>query len=223
MSIRVMLADNRILVREGFRLILESDENIEVTEISGDEECVHELTSLKPDILILNVEMPEKKGVLLLENIRRMDSSVNILILASFGKSENLKRALELEINGYLTETCASRELIRAVKETFAGRFYMPPELSFAEPRFSEPVSYSADDKLLKNVESDKKYSLTNRELEVLIQVAKGMFNKEIATFLNISERTVKNHLSNIFKKIEVSDRTQAAVFAIKNEIVKLV
>ncbi len=218
-----MLADNRILVREGLRLILESDENIEVTEISGDEECVHKLKSLKPDILILNVEMPEKKGLVLLENISRMDPSVKILILASFGKSENLKRALELKINGYLTETCASRDLIRAVKQIFAGRFYIPPELSFAEPRFTEPMFLLADDKPLQNTENDKKYSLTNREMEVLIQVAKGMFNKEIATFLNISERTVKNHLSNIFKKIEVSDRTQAAVFAIKNEIVKLV
>ena len=117
-----------------------------------------------------------------------------------------------LPIYGYILKDSESSELKKAIQAVLEGENYIQPSLI---PALNNQL-------VNRDIEKDKINLLTNRELEVLIQVANGMFNKEIATNLNISERTVKNHISNIFKKIDVSDRTQAAVFAIKNNIIKL-
>ena len=115
-------------------------------------------------------------------------------------------------MDGYILKDSESSELKKAIKAVKDGENYIQPSLI---PSLNNYL-------LNRDSDNDKLTLLTNRELEVLVQVANGMFNKEIALNLNISERTVKNHISNIFKKIDVSDRTQAAVFAIKNNIIKL-
>lgn len=213
MSIKVMLADDHILMREGIRQLLEFDGSIEVIEEASDgEECLMKLMNSKPEVLLLDINMPKKTGIEVLEEIKKKNMNVKVLILTVHNEVEYLIKAVDIGADGYILKDSESAELKRAIHAVMNGEFYVQPNLI---PALNNRL-------VSRDVDKDKIESLTKRELEVLIQVANGMFNKEIATYLNISERTVKNHISNIFKKIEVSDRTQAAVFAIKNDLIKL-
>ncbi len=213
MSIKVMLADDHILMREGIRQLLEFDGSIDVVAEANDgEECIEKLLLAKPQILLLDINMPKKNGIEVLEEIKRKNIDVKVLILTVHDEIEYLIKAVDIGVDGYILKDSESTELKRAISVIMNGESYIQPKLI---PALNNRL-------VARDVDKDKIDSLTSRELEVLIQVANGMFNKEIATSLNISERTVKNHISNIFKKIDVSDRTQAAVFAIKNDIIKL-
>lgn len=213
MSIRVMLADDHILMREGIRQLLEFDGSIEVVGEANDGiECMEILGKVKPDVLLLDINMPKKNGIEVLEEIRKKKLDVKVLILTVHNEIEYLLKAVDIGVDGYILKDSESAELKRAINSVMNGESYIQPNLI---PALNNRL-------VARDVDKDKIDALTKREMEVLIQVANGMFNKEIATALNISERTVKNHISNIFKKIEVSDRTQAAVFAIRNDIIKL-
>lgn len=213
MAIRVMLADDHILMREGIRQLLEFDGSIEVVgEANNGEECLDILQMFKPQVLLLDINMPKKNGIEVLEEIKKEKTDVKVLILTVHTEIEYLIKALDIGVDGFILKDSESAELKRAIVAIVNGEKYIQPKLI---PALNNRL-------IAKDVDKDKIASLTNRELEVLIEVANGLFNKEIATSLNISERTVKNHISNIFKKIDVSDRTQAAVFAIKNDIIKL-
>ncbi len=213
MSIKVMLADDHILMREGIRQLLEFDGSIEViAEANDGDECIEVLQEMKPQILLLDINMPKKNGIEVLEEIKKRDIDVKVLILTVHNEIEYLMKAIEIGVDGYILKDSESSELKKAINLIIGGESYIQPKLI---PALNKRL-------VTRDIDKDKINSLTDRELEVLIQVANGMFNKEIATTLNISERTVKNHVSNIFKKIGVSDRTQAAVFAIKNDIVKI-
>lgn len=208
-----MLADDHILMREGIRQLLEFDGSIEViAEANDGEECIEKLQSVKPQILLLDINMPKKNGIEVLEEIKRKNIDIKVLILTVHDEIEYLLKAVDIGVNGYILKDSESAELKKAINVIINGESYIQPKLI---PALNTRL-------MARDVDNDKVASLTSRELEVLIKVANGMFNKEIATSLNISERTVKNHISNIFKKIGVSDRTQAAVFAIKNDIIKL-
>lgn len=213
MSINVMLTDDHALMREGIRQLIEFDGTIKVIEEAGDgEECLEKLQKSKPEVLLLDINMPKKNGIEVLEEIRKKKIDVKVLILTVHNEIEYLLKAVDIGVDGYILKDSESAELKRAIISVANGENYIQPSLI---PALNSRL-------VARDVDKDKIDSLTKRELEVLVQVANGMFNKEIATSLNISERTVKNHISNIFKKIEVSDRTQAAVFAIKNDIIKL-
>ena len=213
MSVKVMLADDHLLMREGIRQLLEFDGSIEVIAEAGDgEECIEKLKLSNPDVLLLDINMQKKNGIEVLEEIKNQKMSVKVLILTVHNEIEYLIKAVDIGVDGYILKDSESAELKRAINLVMNGESYIQPKL----------VPVLNNRLVARDVDKDKIDSLTSRELEVLIQVANGMINKEIATTLNISERTVKNHISNIFKKIEVSDRTQAAVFAIKNDLIKL-
>ena len=208
MSIKVMLADDHVLMREGIRQLLEFDGSIEViAEANDGEECIEKLKTVHPQILLLDINMPKKNGIEVLQEIKNKNINVKVLILTVHGEIEYLLKAVDIGVDGYILKDSESSELKKAINAVINGESYIQPKLI---PALNNRL-------VARDVDL-----LTGRELEVLIQVANGKFNKEIATSLNISERTVKNHISNIFKKIEVSDRTQAAVFAIKNDIIKL-
>ena len=208
-----MLADDHILMREGIRQLLEFDGGIEIIdEANNGEECIEKLINSKPDVLLLDINMPIKNGIEVLEEIKKRSIDVKVLILTVHNEVEYLLKAVDIGVDGYLLKDSESAELKKAINAVMSGENYIQPNLI---PALNNRL-------IARDMDKDKIESLTKRELEVLIQVANGMFNKEIATSLNISERTVKNHISNIFKKIDVSDRTQAAVFAIKNDIIKL-
>ena len=213
MSIKVMLADDHVLMREGIRQLLEFDGGIEVVAEANDgEECIHKLLEVKPQILLLDINMSGKNGIEVLKEIKKQNIDVKVLILTVHESIEYLVKAVELGVDGYILKDSESAELKKAITVIMNGESYIQPKLV---PALNNRL-------VARDIDKDKINSLTSRELEVLIQVANGLFNKEIAASLNISERTVKNHISNIFRKIEVFDRTQAAVFAIKNDLVKL-
>ena len=213
LNIKVMLADDHVLMREGIRQLLEFDGSIEVIgEASDGEECLQKLEKVKPDVLLLDINMPKLNGIEVLEEIKRKKINVKVLILTVNNEVDYLIRAVDIGVDGYILKDSESAELKKAIMTVMDGESYIQPKLI---PMLNKRLITRDSDK-------EKLESLTGREKEVLIEVANGMFNKEIATSLHISERTVKNHISNIFKKLDVSDRTQAAVFAIKNDLVKL-
>ena len=213
MSVKVMLVDDHALMREGIRQLLEFDGSVKVIEEAGNgEECIEKIEKSKPDVLLLDINMPKKNGIEVLEEIKRKKINVKVLILTVHNEVEYLLKAVDIGVDGYLLKDSESVELKKAINAVMDGENYIQPNL----------IPVLNNRLVARDIDKDKIDSLTKRELEVLTQVASGMFNKEIAISLNISERTVKNHISNIFKKIDVSDRTQAAVFAIKNDIIKL-
>lgn len=213
MCIKVMLADDHLLMREGIRNLLEFDGKIRVVdEVSDGEECIQRLLVSKPEVLLLDINMPKKNGLEVLQKIRENKIDVKVLILTVHNEIEYLIKAIDIGVDGYILKDSESAELKKAIDIVMKGESYIQPKLV---PMLNNRL-------VARDIDKDKIDSLTGREKEVLVQVANGMFNKEIATALNISERTVKNHISNIFKKIDVSDRTQAAVFAIKNDLIKL-
>lgn len=213
MCIKVMLADDHLLMREGIRQLLEFDGTIKVVdEASNGKECIEKLKASKPEVLLLDINMPEVNGIDVLQKIKEEYIDVKVLILTVHNEVEYLIKAIDIGADGYILKDSESAELKKAIRTIMKGESYIQPKL----------VPVLNNRLVARDKDKDKIDSLTGREIEVLIQVANGMFNKEIATALNISERTVKNHISNIFKKIEVSDRTQAAVFAIKNDLIKL-
>lgn len=212
-TIKVMIADDHNLMREGIKQLLELDGNIKVIAEAGDGvECLEKLKEYNPDILLLDINMPEKNGIEVLKTLKEDKLDVKVLMLTLHNEVEYLVKSVDNGVDGYIMKDSESAELKKAIFMVLSGKTYIQPSL------IPELNFHLAN----RDVEKDKIDFLTKRELEVLIQVANGMSNKEIALNLDISERTVKNHISNIFKKIDVSDRTQAAVFAIKNNIIKL-
>lgn len=211
--IKAMLADDHVLVREGIKHLLEYDGSVEVIqEANNGVECIEKLADVSPDILLLDINMPDMNGIEVLEELKRREHPVKILILTVHNEIEYLICAVDIGADGYILKDSGTAELKQAITTILNGESYIQPSLL---PALNSRL-------INRDVDKEKLESLTKRELEILTQVAGGMFNKEIAINLNISERTVKNHISNIFKKIDVSDRTQAAVFAIRNNIVKL-
>lgn len=208
-----MITDDHSLIREGIRQLLEFDGSIEVIgEASNGVECLEKLEVLSPDVLLLDINMPEMNGIDVLKQLKETESDVKVLILTVHNELDYLLKAIDIGVDGYILKDSESSELKKAIDIICKGENYIQPSLI---PALNNQLAN-------RDIDRDKIDLLTSREYEVLIQVANGMSNKEIATNLNISERTVKNHISNIFKKIDVSDRTQAAVFAIKNNIIKL-
>lgn len=214
MSISVMIVDDHKMVREGIRQLLEFDGKIKVIGEAGNGlECLELLNNKElPDVLLLDINMPEMNGLEVLQYIRKNKINTKVLILTVHNEIEYLVKAVDMNIDGYILKDSESEVLKNAIFAVCDGENYIQPELI---PMLNSRM-------INRDIDKEKLKSLTKREIEVLKAIAAGLLNKEIATNLGISERTVKNHISNIFKKIDVADRTQAAVFAIKNNIVKL-
>lgn len=213
MSTKVMLVDDHALIREGIKQLLEFDGSIDVIEQASDgAECLEKLQHVQPDILLLDINMPNVNGIEVLEEIKKKNIPVKVLMLTVHSEAEYLVQAVDIGANGYILKDSGSEELKKAIQSVMDGDSYIQPSLI---PSLNSRL-------VNRDIDKEKIAALTKREMEILTQIAGGMFNKEIAMNLNISERTVKNHISNIFKKIDVSDRTQVAVFAIRNNIVKL-
>lgn len=213
MSIKVMITDDHVMIREGIRQILEFNGKIEVIAEAGDGvECLSLLEKNMPQVLLLDINMPHKNGIEVLKEIRDKKMPVKVLILTVHNEVDYLIKAVDIGVDGYLLKNSGSAELIKAIDSVLKGESYIQPDLI---PMLNSRL-------ISKNDNQEKIDTLTRRELEVLRFVAIGMFNKEIGEEMNISERTVKNHISSIFKKIDVADRTQAAVFAIKNNLVEI-
>lgn len=213
MSIKLLIADDHSMVREGLTQLLELETDLEVIgEASNGQEAFEMVEKKKPDILLLDINMPIMNGIDLLTKLKKEKVNIRVLILTIHNEVEYLLKAVEIGCEGYILKDSNSTLLKRAIYAVYRGENYIQPTLI--------PVLNAG--LVNKTSQNSKLNDLTKREIEVLKLLAEGLFNKEIAYKLDISERTVKNHVSNIFRKIDVSDRTQAAVFAIKNELVKI-
>ena len=212
-EINIAIIDDHKMVREGLRQLLEFEGDINVIAEAGDgEEGYEVIKNKKPDVVLLDINMPKMNGLELLKKVRSENDSTRILILTIHNEVEYLKKAVEIGVNGYVLKDSESAVLKQAIVNVNKGEIYIQPSIA---PLLVE-ASKTENDK------DDPTNILSSREFEVLKLVSEGLFNKEIAYKLSISEKTVKNHVSNIFKKIGVSDRTQAAVYAIKNNLVDI-
>ena len=213
MAIKIMIADDHSMIREGLKNLLELDGNLKViAEALDGKDCLEKLQTVTPDILLLDINMPVMNGLEVLKYLKEYYPKVKVLVLTVHNEVEYLMKAAEIGVNGYILKDSDFEELRKAIMTIIGGETYIQPSLIPALN--SKMIEKKEDDKKLEN--------LTRREVEVLKLLAVGMYNKEIAEKLHISERTVKNHISNIFKKIDVTDRTQAAVFSIRNNLVKI-
>lgn len=213
MAISIVIADDHAMVREGLKCLLELDNLYEVVGVASDGyECLDVINKTNPDIIILDINMPKLDGLQTLKNMRQEKIQSKVIIVTINDDVDYLIQALDYECNGYVLKNSEFGILKEAINTVVSGD-------TFIEPRLMNLLNSNLAKRDIKKSMID---ALTKRELEILKLISKGMLNKEIASQLNISERTVKNHISNIFKKIDVSDRTQAAVFAIKNGVVDI-
>lgn len=210
-KIEIIIADDHMMIREGLKQLLELDGTMKViAEANDGEECLNLLNKkIHPDILLLDINMPKKNGIEVLEYIKQNKIPVKVLILTVHNEVEYLLKAVDIGIDGYLLKDSSYDELKEAIDVVISGNTYIQPSLL---PALNESMEDYALDK-------EKIECLTKRELDVLQLISEGCSNKKISDELKISERTVKNHISHIFRKIDVEDRTQAAVFAIRNKI----
>ena len=211
--INVMIVDDHKMIREGLKNILEFEGEVQVIdEADNGQECLKKLRTSKPDIILLDINMPVMNGIETLQAIKKKRKKYKVLMLTVHNEIEYLLKAVDIGIDGYILKDSDSSELKRAINSVYAGEKFIQPSLI---PLLNSKL-------IARDLDKEKVERLSDRELEVLKLVSVGMFNKEIGKKLDISERTVKNHMSSIFKKIECTDRTQAAVFAIRNNLVNV-
>lgn len=212
-QIRIVIADDHSMIREGLKQLLELDGDILVVGEAGNGQiCLDVIEREKPDVVLLDINMPEMNGLEMLEVLRKSNNKKQkVLILTIHDEIEYLLKAVKIGVEGYVLKDADSSILKKAIKSVVAGETYIDYTMV--------PLLNESKAKVFVNQDDDM---LTRREIEVLKLLAEGLFNKEIAYKLSISEKTVKNHVSSIFKKIGVSDRTQAAVYAIKNSFVEI-
>ncbi len=210
--IRIIIADDHWMVRDGIKQLLELDDNMTVVaEASNGESCLSVVSKTNADVLLLDINMPDISGLKLIEEIHKRDIRIKIIILTIHNEAEYMNKAMRLGADGYVLKDSDSSILKQAVIRTLRGDRYIDNTLC---------SYYFSDNNLI--YETMQNDDLTNREIEVLTLITQGLYNKEIGYKLGISEKTVKNHASNIFRKINVSDRTQAAIYAIKNNYVSI-
>ena len=213
MAVKIMIADDHSMIREGLKNLLELDGDIQViAEAVDGEDCLEKLQLVKPDVLLLDINMPKKNGLEVLKSLKSRRSKLKVLVLTIHNETEYLMKAVDIGVNGYVLKDSESAELKKAIFTVADGETYIQPSLI---PALNAKMIET-------NKDAEKIKSLKKREFDVFKLLAVGMFNKEVGKRLEISERTVKNHVSNIFKKLGVTDRTQAAVFAIRNNLVQI-
>ena len=215
MTIRVLLADDQALMRGGFRMILEAADDIEVVgEAYDGADAVRRYASLRPDVVVMDVRMPVMDGIEATRRIAAADPRARILVLTMFDLDAHVYDALRAGASGFLLKDRPPEELVEAVRVVAAGEALLSPSVTrrlIAEfARWPEPVARPAG--------LDE---LTEREREVLVLIARGLSNSEIATRLHLAETTVKTHVSRVLAKFGLRDRAQAVVLAYESGLVR--
>jgi DNA-binding NarL/FixJ family response regulator len=205
-AITVLVVDDHAVVREGLRTFLELQDGIAVIgEAADGEEAVRQAEALKPDVIVMDLVMPRLDGVGAMRELRRRLPSARVIVLTSFVEDERLLPAIQAGAAGYLLKNVAPPELARAVRAAHAGEAMIDPVVAARlVDAIAQPPGEPAAERL------------TAREQEVLALIARGYSNKRIALDLGIAEKTVKTHVGHVLAKLGVSDRTQAAVHAVR-------
>lgn len=220
MPIRILIADDHLLLRQGIRnfLSLEPDFDI-VGEAADGEDAVSKAMAMMPDILLLDINMPKLNGIEVSGRIKELCPSVRVLALTIHDDENYMMKMIQNGAAGYLLKDVEPSVMVQAIRKVAEGESFVEPSLT---KKLFQGITNREETKPLASptiVDSDR---LSAREIEVLQLVGRGMSNAEIARELFLSEKTVKNHLTNIFRKIQVTDRTQAVLYAIKHKIVNL-
>lgn len=210
MSIRVLIADDHEVVRSGLKSLFTGHEIEVVAEAPSGSEAVRLAKEIAPDVVMLDVRMTDGDGLSALSQIRQHKADLPVVILSTYDNPTYVARALALGANGYLLKGSPAADIISAVERVAKGESLWTRE----EMRRASGVSQPAPG------QPDVEIALTKRESEVLRQIALGLTNKEIAQSLHISYETVKEHVQHVLRKIGVSDRTQAAVWAVRRGLV---
>lgn len=213
-KIRVLIADDHSMVRQGLKQIVELEEDMEVVaQAANGDEAVNLAMGIQPDVILMDINMPGMNGIQAISQLKEKRCPSKIIVLTIHSDREYLIKTVQLGAAGYVLKDADSDVLIQAIKNVYRGESYIQPTMT---TELIKEFSKSSEEHQVKG-----QSLLTQREIEVLELIAEGMLNKEIAAKLYISEKTVKNHVSNIFKKLNVSDRTQAAIYAFKHNIKK--
>ena len=220
MPIKIIIADDHALLRQGIRNVLELEDDLQVIGEAGDgEEAVTKAVTLLPDILLLDINMPKINGLEVIKQVSEQQPKVRIIVLTMHDDENYVIEVIKAGAVGYLLKDIEPGMLVKAIRAVFEGESFIYPSL--AKKLFGEiNRQHVRNLEAAKVLERTKDERLSYREIEVLEMVCKGMSNQEVAKSLFLSEKTVKNHLTNIFRKISVTDRTQAVLYAIKNKIV---
>ncbi|MEH7307016.1 response regulator transcription factor [Neobacillus drentensis] len=211
MSIRILIADDHHVVRRGLVFFLRTQKDLEVIgEAANGKEAVEQAQLLKPDIILMDLIMPEMDGIQATKIIKEQQPEIKIMMLTSFSDQDHVIPALEAGASGFQLKDIQPDELVTSIKKIIGGENQLHPK---ATTHLLANLSNKAKQ------EKDLLAELTKREVDVLKEIAKGKSNKEIAASLFITEKTVKTHVSNLLSKLELADRTQAALFAVKNQL----
>lgn len=212
-KITVLIADDHAMMRQGLKQILELEKDISVVaQASNGSEAVKLAREKKPDIILMDINMPGINGLQAIKDLKFEKSHSKIIVLTIHEDREYLFKTIQMGAEGYVLKDAEPTVLIDAIRSVYSGQSYIQANMTKELVKEFNRVTLHEKDKHEEN-------NLTSREIEVLELIAEGMINKEIAKHLYISEKTVKNHVSNIFKKLNVSDRTQAAIYAFKHNI----
>jgi DNA-binding NarL/FixJ family response regulator len=204
-AIKVLIVDDHPVVRLGLRTMLESEEHILVTGTAGSaKEGMAEVEREQPDLVLMDLRMPEIEGVEAIAELRRVAPNIRILVLTNYDEDEYIFRALQAGAMGYLLKNSPQQEIIRAVEMVHHNQPCIPPEIA---KRLTEAIA---------------RQELSQRELEVLRLVANGLTNKGIADRLFISAKTARNHVTSCLNKLGAHDRTEAVTLAVRRGLIRL-
>jgi NarL family two-component system response regulator LiaR len=209
-AIRVVVADDHKVVRAGIRELLADEPDIEVVgEARNGHEAVELALAQRPDVVVMDINMPELSGVEATRQIRAAAPAVRVLVLTAYQDDPYFSGLLDAGASGYILKTAEGGDIVRAVRATAAGQSAIDPAVApRLIARLTQPVAQSD--------------ALTERELEVLRLAARGQTNKQIGGALGISDRTVQNHLANIYAKLGVASRTEAVTMGLQRNLISL-
>ena len=212
-KIRIFIADDHAIVREGLRALLATEPDLElVGEANDGAQAVSKARTLKPDVILLDMVMPRMDGLEAIVEIKKNWSEAKIIMLTSFSDDEKVFSAIRSGALGYLLKESSPQDLLQAIHSVARGEGFLPPSIASKVMReINQPPKLPPT-----------KDPLTAREVEILQLVAQGLTNDEIAEKLVLSERTVRTHVSNILAKLQLANRTQAALYALKEGLTSL-
>ena len=222
-KIRVFLIENQVLYREGMRMALSQEDDIEVIGESDDgEEALDQIKHSSPDVIILDAELPYLSDLDLTRQIRRHSPMISIILLANYEDDEQLLHAIQAGATGYLIKAASGQDLADQVRKAYHGE-YPINECLLTKPGVALRVLKQFQDLLLVEKEVEPLISpLSRRETEILEYIAQGNSNKEIAHALGICNQTVKNHVTSIMRKLAANDRTHAVVLALRHGLIRV-
>ena len=222
MAIKILIADDHALLRQGIKRVLNFEEDLEVVgEAEDGQETLARTLVLQPDVLLLDLNMPGLSGLEVARQLQAAKSKTKVIVLTIHDSDNYVLELLKNGALGYLLKDVEPAMLIKAIHVVNEGNAFVYPKLA---ERLFGGINEAEDlnEKARKMWRESRSERLTAREMDVLSCIAKGFSNQDIAQALFVSEKTVKNHLTNIFRKLHVSDRTQAVLYAIKNKMVKI-